>query len=1564
MRMTSSRRPAKTVICSLLLLLFFTAWNHLHAQSQLRVFNIDTSRYPIISADILALDSLGKQIQGLTAADFHVVENDLDGIVTLLSCPEPPPPQPAIVVISFDVSSSMLTGPPGGQSFDLAKLTATNLISTLQIPPATVAILSCNDEAVIDQDLTTNRSKVFNAIDGLRPFGSNDFVEQLLDPLKGLMTIAQSGTGAVKRYAILLTDAFGERIDPGVIDVCKEICSTYQIHFYAVIYTPEGVQANSIRASLQELAAASGGEVFDASEAEQSLDIARQLQVRLDGASPCRIEWLSNGGCDFDKTARISIPKLALERPVTYRIPDDRSLAGAQLLVSGSSVRFGPVMPGRIRDTTITIQAVNKDVTVYGIASSNPRFTVISGGAPPEFIVPRNKSRTVRIRFTPTDSSEQFAILNIVTNTCEPTLLTMSGGFRRRGDISLQLLGPNGGEILAAGEDSVLTWTGVVADEPVRLEYSTDAGTSWKLIRDNAIGLRYPWRVPATPSNTCLARVSLMSFNPLVLMVANGNGAVREVEESQNGKLIVTVDKDMVNIWDAKTGVRQQQLYHPMVRSARIFGNDKVASVGGDGLVRVWFLEDGFMRTIGANAIPLNSAQFNANGFYLLTAGTKISTSPNLLIWSLLSGTVWKAMDSSRQFDISYTSASFSPDQSLVVAGGNSSKVPVFSVATGRAIQTLSYPGTVTTTSFSSDGKRILVGGDRGVDIWDATTFTRLRNVPAGPVTWADFAPDGNTIAVAGKRSIDLWELYTGTFIRSIDGHEGTTTCVRYNFKGNHLLSASQDGTARVWDLEDITPPSDDSDTLWSIVASSAVAHNIDMGKVLVGSFHDSTVIAFIRNTGTTTLSVRQIKLYGSDFTDFKLTTQNTPFTIAPGAAHAVEVRFSPGAVGQRSATIDLILPDTIIRLSMRGEGVMPVVQVTPEQLDFGIVEVGGTKDSIVAMAVKNIGTEVVTIDSTTLFGPGAARFSVVSGGGTFTLPPDSGRTMQVRFAPAEAERSSAGIRFHYNGTGSPTVMQLFGQGATDLAPVLETPSEIRLQALVCAADTAFIDIPIRNRGAGTLDISGVVIGGADAGDFSLATPFDPVSVPSGGSTDIRLSFVPAVSGTRSAQLAIHSNADPSPWMIPLHGRGDSVAIGLSTQSIDLGTLCPGERIDTAISITNSGSIATQIAGSAEGAAVLENASWLLGGGSSATVQFHVTPTAEGMYRSSIIFTDTICGATAILEVKARVERPGIESSLQAMVATIGSSADSLLTITNTSERDVVITDAVSDDNHFEVVPGQLPLALPAGATGTLLVRFTPSDDDPVNAMLHFSGPPCIQAALPLTGLTHVTATLIIPDLHAAPGDTVSIPIRIRNADRLLRSGVTGIATSLRVNASVLMPVQPTPVGVPDASDPDASYIVIPLLLSATPGHDSTLMSLRFIALVGNTDTTELQLEGSKPIGGTADILEIPGLFTLDSICGLSSRLIVITAPTVLKQIAPNPVTSVTSIQFQAPEQEYVQIVINDLYGRRAVELFDGVVDGSEQSIAFDTSTLASGLYYCTLQTSVRTITRLVVIQK
>lgn len=69
----------------------------------------------------------------------------------------------------------------------------------------------------------------------------------------------------------------------------------------------------------------------------------------------------------------------------------------------------------------------------------------------------------------------------------------------------LRLLQPNGKERLQSGSQYTIKWTGIDSARPVRLEYSTDNGASWKLITDKAVGGEYLWKpIPNEPSDSCL----------------------------------------------------------------------------------------------------------------------------------------------------------------------------------------------------------------------------------------------------------------------------------------------------------------------------------------------------------------------------------------------------------------------------------------------------------------------------------------------------------------------------------------------------------------------------------------------------------------------------------------------------------------------------------------------------------------------------------------------------------------------------------------------------------------------------------------------------------------------------------------------------------------------------------------------------------------------------------------------------------------------------------------------------------------------------------------------------
>jgi hypothetical protein len=73
---------------------------------------------------------------------------------------------------------------------------------------------------------------------------------------------------------------------------------------------------------------------------------------------------------------------------------------------------------------------------------------------------------------------------------------------------SIEVFTPNGGESLSVGEEYYITWasTGI---NTVKIDYSTNNGEQWIPIDTvPAIGGRFTWTVPDTPSESCLIRIS------------------------------------------------------------------------------------------------------------------------------------------------------------------------------------------------------------------------------------------------------------------------------------------------------------------------------------------------------------------------------------------------------------------------------------------------------------------------------------------------------------------------------------------------------------------------------------------------------------------------------------------------------------------------------------------------------------------------------------------------------------------------------------------------------------------------------------------------------------------------------------------------------------------------------------------------------------------------------------------------------------------------------------------------------------------------------------------------
>jgi WD40 repeat protein len=145
--------------------------------------------------------------------------------------------------------------------------------------------------------------------------------------------------------------------------------------------------------------------------------------------------------------------------------------------------------------------------------------------------------------------------------------------------------------------------------------------------------------------------------------------------------------------------------------------------------------------------------------------------------------------------------------------------VPTLSVAPDGSITGMTYesPETVEDFSLSPDGSRIITYTmDRSVDVdsgaenvrlatWEAKTGKYVSEVrfSGGLIHAIQFSPDGNLLAIGNRNEVWIWDTSNWQVKQRLEGHTSEIVDIAFAPQGRILLSASQDGTIRVWSLEE-----------------------------------------------------------------------------------------------------------------------------------------------------------------------------------------------------------------------------------------------------------------------------------------------------------------------------------------------------------------------------------------------------------------------------------------------------------------------------------------------------------------------------------------------------------------------------------------------------------------------------------------------------------------------------------------------------------------------------------------------------------------------------------------
>jgi WD40 repeat protein len=154
----------------------------------------------------------------------------------------------------------------------------------------------------------------------------------------------------------------------------------------------------------------------------------------------------------------------------------------------------------------------------------------------------------------------------------------------------------------------------------------------------------------------------------------------------------------------------------------------------------------------------------------------------------------------------------FLPDGNTIVGAGgtghgpNDDNYPLYQwdlAAARRRKVLVGHTGEIVTLARSPDGKRLASGAvDRTVRLWDPNIAVALQVLKVRNwVREAAFAPTGTVLAVATEESVRLWEVATGHPLRRLRGHGKSVGSIAFHPSGRWLVSGSDDGTVRLWDV-------------------------------------------------------------------------------------------------------------------------------------------------------------------------------------------------------------------------------------------------------------------------------------------------------------------------------------------------------------------------------------------------------------------------------------------------------------------------------------------------------------------------------------------------------------------------------------------------------------------------------------------------------------------------------------------------------------------------------------------------------------------------------------------
>jgi hypothetical protein len=486
----------------------------------------------------------------------------------------------------------------------------------------------------------------------------------------------------------------------------------------------------------------------------------------------------------------------------------------------------------------------------------------------------------------------------------------------------------------------------------------------------------------------------------------------------------------------------------------------------------------------------------------------------------------------------------------------------------------------------------------------------------------------------------------------------------------------------------------------------SASTSSLSFGNALVGSSASQTMT--VTNSGTGSVTIAQAAISGAGFT---FSGCSGAVTLAAGQSLTLTVSFAPATAGSATGSLSVVSSATNspTTIALSGTGIQPQISVSPASASFGNVMVGASNSQ--ALTIKNTGTANLSVTQETLAGTG---FSLTGLTLPLTVAPGGSSSFTLGFTPASASSFAGSVTLVNNSPSSPVVVALAGTGVASALQLTASPVSLSFGSIATGTSTTQ-SVTVTNTGNSSVTVSQISESGTG---FSAAGFTVPLTLAAGQSTTFSVTFDPATTGSLSGSVTITSTASNSPATIALSGTGVQAQISVIPASVSFGNVTVGVTDTQSFTIKNAGTAnlsVTQAALAGTGftlSGLTVPLSVVPGGSSTFTVGF--TPGSASSFTGSLTLVSNTPNSPLVVALAGTGIAPILQltvtpASLSFGSITTGTSTTQSVTVTNSGNASVTLTQISESGAGFSVTGCTLPLTLAAGQSTSFSVTFDPA---------------------------------------------------------------------------------------------------------------------------------------------------------------------------------------------------------------------------------------------------------------